>query len=118
MTQPQGHSTSGSHERYKSKERLEWEIEFDCIRKMREWMIGQGIATAEELDALEKEDVALVREAQRRAWDAYRAPIDAEVQDGRSAHRSTRLGAAASSSDRASCSATAGAVSAATRCAR
>jgi pyruvate/2-oxoglutarate/acetoin dehydrogenase E1 component/TPP-dependent pyruvate/acetoin dehydrogenase alpha subunit len=79
VTQPQGHSTSGSHERYKSKERLEWEVEFDGIRKMRDWMIGQGIATADELDALEKEDVSLVREAQRRAWQAYRAPIDAEV---------------------------------------
>jgi pyruvate/2-oxoglutarate/acetoin dehydrogenase E1 component/TPP-dependent pyruvate/acetoin dehydrogenase alpha subunit len=80
MTQPQGHSTSGSHERYKTKERLEWEIEFDCIRKMREWMISQGIASAAELDALEKEDLRVVREAQRRAWNAYRAPIDGEVQ--------------------------------------
>jgi pyruvate/2-oxoglutarate/acetoin dehydrogenase E1 component/TPP-dependent pyruvate/acetoin dehydrogenase alpha subunit len=81
VTQPQGHSTSGSHERYKSKERLEWEVEFDGIRKMREWMIAQGIATVEELDAMEKEDIAIVREAQRRAWQAYRAPIDAEVQE-------------------------------------
>ena len=81
VTQPQGHSTSGSHERYKSKERLEWETEFDCIFKMRAWMVGQGIATAEELDAMEKEDVRLVREAQRRAWEAYRAPIDAEVKE-------------------------------------
>ena len=81
VTQPQGHSTSGSHERYKSKERLEWEVEFDGIRKMREWMIAQGIATAQELDEYEKEDTRLVREAQRRAWDAYRAPIDAEMQE-------------------------------------
>src|SRR6059058_155384 len=80
MTQPQGHSTSGSHERYKSKERLDWEVEFDCIKKMREWMIGHGIATADELDGLEKEDLRLVREAQRRAWEAYRAPIDAELK--------------------------------------
>jgi len=80
MTQPQGHSTSGSHERYKSKERLAWEVEFDCLRKMREWMIGQGIATAAELDDLEREDLQLVRDAQRRAWAAYRAPIDADVQ--------------------------------------
>ena len=80
MTQPQGHSTSGSQERYKSKERLAWESEFDCIRKMREWMIGQGITSPEELDALEKEDFALVRDAQRRAWQAYREPIDADVQ--------------------------------------
>jgi 2-oxoisovalerate dehydrogenase E1 component len=80
LTQPQGHSTSGSHERYKSKERLEWELEYDCIRKMREWMVGQGIATTEELDAVEKQDLQEVREAQRRAWDAYRQPIDAEVK--------------------------------------
>src|SRR5438132_3001721 len=80
MTQPQGHSTSGSHERYKSKERLEWETEFDCIRKMREWMIGQGIASADELDQREREDLKLVREAQRRAWEAYRTPIDVEVK--------------------------------------
>jgi pyruvate/2-oxoglutarate/acetoin dehydrogenase E1 component/TPP-dependent pyruvate/acetoin dehydrogenase alpha subunit len=80
MTQPQGHSTSGSHERYKDKERLDWELEFDCIRKMREWMIGQGITSADELDGLEKEDLRIVREAQRRAWETYRAPIDGEVR--------------------------------------
>lgn len=80
VTQPQGHSTSGSHERYKSKERLDWEVEYDCIRKMREWMIGQGIAAAAELDEMEKEDLRIVREAQRRAWEAYRAPIDAELR--------------------------------------
>ena len=78
MTQPQGHSTSGSHERYKSKERLAWETEFDPIRKMREWMIAQGIATAQELEAVEAEDLRAVREAQRRAWDDARAPIDDE----------------------------------------
>lgn len=81
VTQPQGHSTSGSHERYKSKERLDWEVEYDGIRKMREWMIAQGIATTEELDAIEKEDVTAVRNAQRRAWEAYRKPIDADVRE-------------------------------------
>jgi 2-oxoisovalerate dehydrogenase E1 component len=81
VTQPQGHSTSGSHERYKSKERLDWEVEFDCITRMRGWMIAQGIATAEELDELEKDDVRIVREAQRAAWDAYRVPIDADVRE-------------------------------------
>jgi pyruvate/2-oxoglutarate/acetoin dehydrogenase E1 component/TPP-dependent pyruvate/acetoin dehydrogenase alpha subunit len=81
VTQPQGHSTSGSHERYKSKERLEWEVEFDGIRKMREWMIAQGIASAQELEELEREDHTAVREAQRRAWEAYRKPIDADVQE-------------------------------------
>jgi pyruvate/2-oxoglutarate/acetoin dehydrogenase E1 component/TPP-dependent pyruvate/acetoin dehydrogenase alpha subunit len=78
MTQPQGHSTSGSHERYKSKERLAWEAEYDPVRKMRDWMIEQGIATAQELDAAEEEDSAVVREAQRRAWDEFRAPIEKE----------------------------------------
>jgi 2-oxoisovalerate dehydrogenase E1 component len=80
MTQPQGHSTSGSHERYKPKERLEWEAEFDCIRKMREWMVGQGMATAQELDQIEAEDRQFVVDAQRRAWNAYRAPLDTEVK--------------------------------------
>ena len=78
MTQPQGHSTSGSHERYKSRERLDWEVEFDPVPKMRQWMIEQGIATAQELDAVEEEDQRIVREAQRHAWEAFRAPIDAE----------------------------------------
>src|SRR5258708_18130229 len=80
VTQPQGHSTSGSQERYKSKERLQWETEFDCIRKMREWMIAHGIASADELDRLERDDIRIVREVQRRAWEAYRAPIDADVR--------------------------------------
>jgi 2-oxoisovalerate dehydrogenase E1 component len=80
LTQPQGHSTSGSQERYKSKERLAWESEYDCVRKMREWMIGQGIATGEEVSALERQDVQTVREAQRRAWDAYRASINSEIE--------------------------------------
>jgi len=80
MTQPLGHSTSGSHERYKSTERLAWEEEFDPIRKMREWMMNQGIAAAEELDRLEVEERQYVREAQRRAWDAYRAPIELEMK--------------------------------------
>lgn len=78
MTQPQGHSTSGSHERYKSERQLEWEAEYDCIRQMRLWMEASGIATAAELDAWEQEDRAAARDAQRRAWDAYRAGIDAE----------------------------------------
>jgi len=67
VTQPQGHSTSGSHERYKSKERLQWEEEYDCIRKMREWMISSAIATAEECDAIESEAKKSVTDARRRA---------------------------------------------------
>jgi pyruvate/2-oxoglutarate/acetoin dehydrogenase E1 component/TPP-dependent pyruvate/acetoin dehydrogenase alpha subunit len=80
VTQPQGHSTSGSHERYKTKERLDWEVDFDCITKMRAWMIGQGIASADELDALEREDLKIVRDSQRRMWEAYRASIDGDVK--------------------------------------
>lgn len=78
MTQPQGHSTSGSHERYKSKDRLAWETEFDPIHKMRQWMIEQGIATVQELEEAEAEDLRIVREARRRAWEEFRAPIDEE----------------------------------------
>ncbi len=78
MTQPQGHSTSGSHERYKSKERLAWEAEADCLRRMREWMIGDGLATAAEMDALEAQATRQAREVQQRAWDAARAPIEEE----------------------------------------
>ena len=81
VTQPQGHSTSGSHERYKSPERLRWEEEHDGLRRMRAWMIDQGIATAEELDAGEREEAAGVREAQRRAWEAFQAPIRAEHRE-------------------------------------
>jgi len=75
LTQPQGHSTSGSHERYKSPERLKWEAEYDCIRKMREWIIGEGVIAESELAAVEKEDYATVEGIRKRAWDAYLAPI-------------------------------------------
>src|SRR5579864_8464854 len=78
MTQPQGHSTSGSHERYKSKERLAWEAEVDCLRRMRQWMIAEGLANAGELDALEEEATRRVRGLQRAAWEAFRAPIELE----------------------------------------
>src|SRR5215216_4156473 len=75
LTQPQGHSTSGSHERYKSPERLKWEEEYDCIRKMREWIIEQHIITEPELASLEKDDYATVEAIRKHAWDAYLAPI-------------------------------------------
>ncbi len=78
LTQPQGHSTSGSQERYKSKERLEWEHEFDCIKKFREWIIAQGYSTADELDQIEKDDQHSVEEERKRAWDAYMNPILSE----------------------------------------
>lgn len=78
ITQPQGHSTSGSHERYKSAERLQWEQEHDCLVKMREWMIGQGIADEATLDALEQEAAQFVKSEQKAAYDAFRADIEAE----------------------------------------
>jgi pyruvate/2-oxoglutarate/acetoin dehydrogenase E1 component/TPP-dependent pyruvate/acetoin dehydrogenase alpha subunit len=78
LTQPQGHSTSGSHERYKSKERLAWEDEHDCLRRMRRWIIEQRFATEAEIDDMEKEDRALVETARKEAWEAYQAPIRAE----------------------------------------
>lgn len=79
LTQPQGHSTSGSHERYKSKERLEWEKEFDGLRMMRGWMLEQGIATEGELEALEREEAEHVRAARDEAWNAYEQPIRDEA---------------------------------------
>jgi pyruvate/2-oxoglutarate/acetoin dehydrogenase E1 component/TPP-dependent pyruvate/acetoin dehydrogenase alpha subunit len=78
LTQPQGHSTSGSHERYKSKERLAWEQEFDCLKKFREWIEAQSIATPETLDEMEAEDRRLVEAARKQAWQAYIAPIEEE----------------------------------------
>ena len=78
LTQPQGHSTSGSHERYKSQERLEWEREHDCLTRMRQWMVDEKIAEHEELNHLEEEDRQLVQELQRRAWEACRRPVEDE----------------------------------------
>lgn len=80
VTQPQGHSTSGSHERYKSKERLQWEQDFDCLTRMKQWIIDQNLATAEELDSIEKEEIEHVRLAKQTAWDAYMNPIKEEIQ--------------------------------------
>ena len=75
VTQPQGHSTSGSHERYKSAERLEWEKEFDCIQQMRKWIITESIASAEELDRIENESVERVKNARKTAWSHYQKPL-------------------------------------------
>lgn len=75
LTQPQGHSTSGSHERYKSQDRLAWEKEFDCNLKMREWMIANQIATDEELVDLEKKIKRKVREGKTNAWQSFINPI-------------------------------------------
>lgn len=79
VTQPQGHSTSGSHERYKTPERLEWEKEWDCIKKMKEWMLENGLASAEELSAVEAEAKETVKEGKNLAWEKYSAPIKTQA---------------------------------------
>lgn len=78
VTQPQGHSTSGSHERYKTKERLEWEAEFCCVKKFKEWILENKIATEEELTQLEKEGKKQVLDEKKAAWSAYLNPIKQE----------------------------------------
>ena len=75
LTQPLGHSSSGSHERYKSKERLEWEKEYDCNLKMREWILNEGLAKEAELIKMEEAALKEVRAARRASWEAYQAPI-------------------------------------------
>lgn len=74
LTQPQGHSTSGSHERYKDKERLEWEAAFDCNVKMRAWILETNVATQHELLAIEKDIKTQVRNGKKAAWEAFVAP--------------------------------------------
>jgi TPP-dependent pyruvate/acetoin dehydrogenase alpha subunit len=80
LTQPQGHSTSGSHERYKSTERLQWEEEFDCLRQMRLWLIDQGIATEDELVQYEAEETERVRAGQQSAWTALVDAVEGDRQ--------------------------------------
>lgn len=81
LTQPLGHSSSGSHERYKSQERLNWEKEYDCNAKMRDWLVGSEIASAEELEAIEIEAKKFVREEQKRAWADYRKTIQGDFEE-------------------------------------
>ncbi|GAB4143950.1 MAG: alpha-ketoacid dehydrogenase subunit alpha/beta [Bacteroidia bacterium] len=81
VNQPQGHSTSGSHERYKSKERLQWEQDFDCIKKFREWILASGIANEEELAQIEKQAKDKVREERKAAWENFTTPIKAELRE-------------------------------------
>ena len=78
MTQPQGHSTSGSHERYKPKERLEWEKDFDCLLKMRQWILDHELATVGELDELELEGKHAARAAKETAWSSFTEEIMSE----------------------------------------
>ncbi|HMG08479.1 MAG TPA: thiamine pyrophosphate-dependent enzyme [Mucilaginibacter sp.] len=81
MTQPQGHSTSGSHERYKTKDRLTWEDDHDCLLKMREWMIASAISTETELDELETEAKKYVRECQREAASELLSVVNTELDE-------------------------------------
>src|SRR6056297_4333265 len=75
VTQPQGHSTSGSHERYKSDERLEWEEEYCCNNRIREWILEEDIATEEELDKIEEDVQEEVKDKQKKAWKLFLDPI-------------------------------------------
>jgi len=81
MTQPQGHSTSGSHERYKSKERLAWEDDHDCLLQMRRWMISSAIATEAEMDDLEAAAKKHVRDVQRQVWNELADDIRVELNE-------------------------------------
>jgi pyruvate/2-oxoglutarate/acetoin dehydrogenase E1 component/TPP-dependent pyruvate/acetoin dehydrogenase alpha subunit len=81
LTQPQGHSTSGSHERYKSTDRLAWEKDFDCIRQMRLWMIAINIASPEELDEIDQQAKKDVLEGKKAAWSAFINPIVEEQKE-------------------------------------
>ncbi len=81
ITQPQGHSTSGSHERYKSSERLQWEADYDCMKKMREWILEHQIATEGELVKIEEQALIDVQEAKSKAWKLYQQPIIAEREE-------------------------------------
>jgi pyruvate/2-oxoglutarate/acetoin dehydrogenase E1 component/TPP-dependent pyruvate/acetoin dehydrogenase alpha subunit len=80
ITQPQGHSTSGSHERYKSPERLEWEREWDCIKQMREWLVENTLATTEELNNIQEEAREEVKNGKQQAWQKYISPIQQQVE--------------------------------------
>jgi 2-oxoisovalerate dehydrogenase E1 component len=81
LTQPQGHSTSGSHERYKNEQRLKWEREFDCIKKMREWIINNALATEENLIELEKEAQKEARQAKSAAWKNFISAIKEDIKE-------------------------------------
>lgn len=80
VTQPQGHSTSGSHERYKTKEQLEWTEEYDCVRQFGLFIENTGMATNDELEAIRKEAKKAVKEEQKQAWAEYRSAIDSDVE--------------------------------------
>lgn len=81
LTQPQGHSTSGSHERYKSEERLNWEKDYDCLSKLRSYLMDKKFATEEEIQAWEAEDLKLVRKVKQEAWSSFQNPLKEERRE-------------------------------------
>ena len=81
MTQPTGHSTSGSHERYKSKERLQWEQDFDCLVQFKKWIVDNKIATEDELNNISNEVKDFVKQAKREAWSEYQTPLKTELNE-------------------------------------
>ncbi|GAB3756593.1 alpha-ketoacid dehydrogenase subunit alpha/beta [Spirosoma pomorum] len=81
LTQPQGHSTSGSHERYKSKDRLAWEAEHDCNRTFRQWILENGYATNEELETIESEAKQTTKEARAQALSAYQQSMQSDFNE-------------------------------------
>jgi len=89
LTQPQGHSTSGSHERYKGAERLEWEREWDCIKKMREWVLENQIASDDELIEIEESVKDAVKRSRDLAWQDYITPIKKQAHEAAEAIRAT-----------------------------
>ena len=81
ITQPQGHSTSGSHERYKKPERLAWEREWDCIRKMREWILANSLADEQELSDIEVTTKLHVKDSKNKAWEKFITPVKQQIED-------------------------------------
>lgn len=81
ITQPQGHSTSGSHERYKETERLSWEKEWDCIKQMKEWILENALAEEEELREIEEQAAAFVKDSKQQSWEKYLRPLKEMVQE-------------------------------------
>jgi pyruvate/2-oxoglutarate/acetoin dehydrogenase E1 component/TPP-dependent pyruvate/acetoin dehydrogenase alpha subunit len=94
MTQPQGHSTSGSHERYKSAERMAFEVEYDCLTKMRQWIIEERIATAGELDQIERNAKKLVENSKVKAWKSYTRPFYQERDEALALMQAVETGSA------------------------
>lgn len=81
LTQPQGHSTSGSHERYKTKDRLQWELEYDCNVQFEKWILENSIASEEELKEIKANAKKRVKEAKNNAWNAYITPLKEELKN-------------------------------------